>query len=72
MPPRNDRGRTIVPAWRSAARPTDAFMLVGPDQRAVGSVSGRLYEGAAYELAQQVVADCHPVMRRYGVVTTGC
>ena len=47
-------------------------MLVGPDQRAVGSVSGRLYEGAAYELAQQVVADCHPVMRRYGVVTTGC
>ncbi|MHB8300214.1 MAG: XdhC family protein [Dermatophilaceae bacterium] len=58
---------TVVGTWRSAPRPPGASMLVGPDQSAVGSVSGGCVESAVYELAQQVVADGHPVMRRYGV-----
>jgi xanthine dehydrogenase accessory factor len=58
---------TVVGTWRSAPRPAGASMLVGPDGSAVGSVSGGCVEGAVYELAQQVVADGHPVLERYGV-----
>ena len=58
---------TVVGTWRSAPRPAGASMLVGPDQSAVGSVSGGCVEGAVYELAQRVVADGQPVMQRYGV-----
>jgi xanthine dehydrogenase accessory factor len=42
-------------------------MLVGPDETAVGSVSGGCVEGAVYELAQEVVASGEPVLQRYGV-----
>src|SRR5689334_10773525 len=42
-------------------------MLVGPDETAVGSVSGGCVEGAVYELAQSVVASGEPVLERYGV-----
>ena len=42
-------------------------MLVGPDETAVGSVSGGCVEGAVYELAQSVVAAGQPVLERYGV-----
>jgi xanthine dehydrogenase accessory factor len=42
-------------------------MLVGPDESAVGSVSGGCVEGAVYELARQVVAGGRPVLQRYGV-----
>jgi xanthine dehydrogenase accessory factor len=58
---------TVVATFRSAPRPPGASMLVGPDGSAVGSVSGGCVEGAVYELAQQVVADGRPVLRRYGV-----
>ena len=42
-------------------------MLVGPDDSAVGSVSGGCVESAVYQLAQEVVADGRPVLQRYGV-----
>ena len=58
---------TVVGTWRSAPRQAGAAMLVGPNQSVVGSVSGGCVEGAVYELAQQVIADGHPVLQRYGV-----
>ena len=58
---------TVVATFRSAPRPPGASMLVGPDGSAVGSVSGGCVEGAVYDLAQQVVAEREPLLRRYGV-----
>src|SRR6478752_7712521 len=58
---------TVVATFRSAPRPAGASMLVGPDESAVGSVSGGCVEGAVYELAQSVVASGEPVLQRYGV-----
>ena len=58
---------TVVATFRSAPRPPGASMLVGPDDTAVGSVSGGCVEGAVYELAQTVVASGEPVLERYGV-----
>ena len=42
-------------------------MLVGPDDSAVGSVSGGCVESAVYALAQEVINDGHPMLQRYGV-----
>ncbi|MCY7400600.1 MAG: XdhC family protein [Nocardioides sp.] len=58
---------TVVATFRSAPRPPGASMLVGPDESAVGSVSGGCVEGAVYELAQTVVSSGDPVLERYGV-----
>ncbi|MGI8522024.1 MAG: XdhC family protein [Nocardioides sp.] len=58
---------TVVATFQSAPRPPGASMLVGPDETAVGSVSGGCVEGAVYELAQEVVASGEPVLQRYGV-----
>jgi xanthine dehydrogenase accessory factor len=58
---------TVVATFQSAPRPAGASMLVGPDESAVGSVSGGCVEGAVYELAQQVVVEGTPVLERYGV-----
>ncbi|WP_148611512.1 XdhC family protein [Nocardioides rubriscoriae] len=58
---------TVVATFQSAPRPAGASMLVGPDETAVGSVSGGCVEGAVYELAQSVVASGAPVLERYGV-----
>ncbi|WP_432477553.1 XdhC family protein [Nocardioides sp. GXQ0305] len=58
---------TVVATFESAPRPAGASMLVGPDESAVGSVSGGCVEGAVYELAQSVVASGEPVLQRYGV-----
>src|SRR5688572_33450729 len=58
---------TVVATFRSAPRPAGASMLVGPDETAVGSVSGGCVEGAVYELAQSVVESGDPVLERYGV-----
>jgi xanthine dehydrogenase accessory factor len=58
---------TVVATFQSAPRPAGASMLVGPDDTAVGSVSGGCVEGAVYELAQEVVSDGTPVLERYGV-----
>jgi xanthine dehydrogenase accessory factor len=58
---------TVVATFRSAPRPPGASMLVGPDETAVGSVSGGCVEGAVYELSQQVVGSGVPVLQRYGI-----
>ena len=58
---------TVVGTWRSAPRPAGASMLVGPDESAVGSVSGGCVESAVYALAQDVIADGSAVLQRYGV-----
>jgi xanthine dehydrogenase accessory factor len=58
---------TVVATFQSAPRPAGASMLVGPDESAVGSVSGGCVEGAVYELAQSVVVSGEPVLERYGV-----
>ncbi len=58
---------TVVATFQSAPRPPGASMLVGPDESAVGSVSGGCVEGAVYELAQSVVESGEPVLQRYGV-----
>lgn len=58
---------TLVSTWRSAPRQPGASMLVDPEGRAVGSVSGGCVEGAVYELAQEVMTDGRPVLTRYGV-----
>jgi len=58
---------TVVATFQSAPRPPGASMLVGPDESAVGSVSGGCVEGAVYELAKEVVESGTPVLERYGV-----
>lgn len=58
---------TVVETFRSAPRPPGASMLVGPDDTAVGSVSGGCVEGAVYELGRSVVESGAPVLQRYGV-----
>jgi xanthine dehydrogenase accessory factor len=58
---------TVVATFRSAPRPPGASMLVGPDETAVGSVSGGCVEGAVYELGREVVATGTPVLQRYGI-----
>ncbi len=58
---------TVVATFESAPRPPGASMLVGPDESAVGSVSGGCVEGAVYDLAQSVVSSGEPVLQRYGV-----
>jgi xanthine dehydrogenase accessory factor len=58
---------TVVATFQSAPRPAGASMLVGPDETAVGSVSGGCVEGAVYDLAQTVVESGEPVLQRYGV-----
>jgi xanthine dehydrogenase accessory factor len=58
---------TVVATFQSAPRPPGASMLVGPDETAVGSVSGGCVEGAVYTLAQEVVGSGEPVLQRYGV-----
>src|SRR3954465_12907365 len=57
----------VVATFRSAPRPPGASMLVGPDETAVGSVSGGCVEGAVYSLAQEVVESGDSVLQRYGV-----
>jgi xanthine dehydrogenase accessory factor len=58
---------TVIATFQSAPRPAGASMLVGPDGSAVGSVSGGCVEGAVYDLAQEVVEDGTPVLKRYGI-----
>jgi xanthine dehydrogenase accessory factor len=57
---------TVVSTSRSAPLPPGVSMLVGPDGSAVGSISGGCVEGAAYDLAKQVVESGRPTLERYG------
>ncbi|SDZ33047.1 xanthine dehydrogenase accessory factor [Asanoa ishikariensis] len=58
---------TVVGTWKSAPRPPGATMLVGPDQTAVGSVSGGCVEAAVYELGLTAIETGQPHLQRYGV-----
>ena len=58
---------TVVGTWKSAPRPPGATMLVGPDNTAVGSVSGGCVEGAVYELGLTAIETGQPHLQRYGV-----
>ena len=57
---------TVVATFRSAPRPAGASMLVGPDETAVGSVSGGCVEGAVYETAERVLGGEGAVVETYG------
>ncbi|MGI8880075.1 MAG: XdhC family protein [Jatrophihabitans sp.] len=58
---------TVVATWKSSPRQPGAAMLVGPDDTAVGSVSGGCVEGAVFELASEVRTSAPAVLQRYGV-----
>ena len=58
---------TVVGTWKSAPRPPGATMLVGPDNTAVGSVSGGCVEAAVYELGLTAIETGEPHLQRYGV-----
>ncbi len=58
---------TVVGTWKSAPRQPGAAMLVGPDDSAVGSVSGGCVEGAVFELATAAREDGLARLQRYGV-----
>ncbi|WP_375432265.1 XdhC family protein [uncultured Friedmanniella sp.] len=58
---------TVVDTWQSAPRAPGAVMLVGPDGSVVGSVSGGCVEADVHAVAETVVADGVPQLRRYGV-----
>ncbi|MCB0948311.1 MAG: XdhC family protein [Mycobacterium sp.] len=58
---------TVVRTFQSAPRGPGATMMVAPDGRVSGSVSGGCVEGATYELANEVVATGVPRLQRYGV-----
>lgn len=58
---------TVVATFHSAPRTPGAAMVVAPDGRVAGSVSGGCVEGAVYELASEVVRSGVPALERYGV-----
>ena len=58
---------TVVATFQSAPRPPGASMLVGPDETAVGSVSGGCVEGAVVPEALDVIASGQPKMLEFGV-----
>ncbi len=58
---------TVVGTWKSSPRQPGAAMLVGPQDVAVGSVSGGCVEGAVFELAAEAREGAGPRLQRYGV-----
>ena len=58
---------TVVATFQSAPRPAGASMLVGPDESAVGSVSGGCVEGAVVEVAEQVLQGAEPQLLHFGI-----
>ena len=58
---------TVVRTFESAPRLPGAAMVVAPDGRVSGSVSGGCVEAAVYDLATEVTASGAPVLQRYGV-----
>lgn len=58
---------TVVSTFSSAPRPAGTSMVVTDTGEAAGSISGGCVEGAAYELAQEVIGGREPTMQRYGV-----
>ncbi len=58
---------TVVATFHSAPRAPGAAMVVAPDGRVSGSVSGGCVEGAVYESASETVRTGKPTLERYGV-----
>ena len=58
---------TVVQTFQSSPREAGASMIVGDDGRVYGSVSGGCVEGAVYALAEGVLSDARPILKRYGV-----
>ena len=58
---------TVVATFQSAPRPAGASMLVGPDETAVGSVSGGCVEGAVVAEAFDIIGSGKPKMLEFGV-----
>ena len=58
---------TVVATFQSAPRPPGASMLVGPDETAVGSVSGGCVEGAVVTEAIDVIESGKPKTLEFGV-----
>lgn len=58
---------TVVSTFRSAPRPAGSSMLRGPDDSAVGSISGGCVEAAAHQECGLVRSTGHPSLTRYGV-----
>ncbi|MGH2406566.1 MAG: XdhC family protein [Candidatus Limnocylindrales bacterium] len=57
----------VVRTFGSAPRPEGAVLLVSPDGRLAGSVSGGCVEGAAYEQVEQARASGRARVVRYGI-----
>lgn len=57
---------TVVATRGSAPRPAGAAMVVSPDGRVTGSVSGGCVEAAVYDEAMGVISGGAPVLARYG------
>ena len=58
---------TVVRTLRSAPRQAGASMVVGPDGRVAGSVSGGCVEAAVYDLANEVAQSGRPELQHFGV-----
>ncbi|HUW77358.1 MAG TPA: XdhC family protein [Candidatus Nanopelagicaceae bacterium] len=58
---------TVVKTWNSAPRPVGSVMVVNNAGEVSGSLSGGCVEGAAYEVAQEVLATGVAVYNSYGV-----
>ena len=57
----------VVQTWRSAPRQAGAAMIVGPDMRHAGSVSGGCIEASVMEEAQLVLQSGQPKTVTFGV-----
>jgi len=58
---------TVVSSWGSAPRPRGSHMLVHPDGRFEGSVSGGCVEGDVLDTAADVISNGGARLKRYGV-----
>jgi xanthine dehydrogenase accessory factor len=58
---------TLVRTFASAPQPAGAAMVVAPDGTASGSISGGCVEGAAYQVAEDVIRTGIPQLHRYGI-----
>lgn len=58
---------TVISTWGSTPRPAGSHMIVNPDGRFAGSVSGGCVEGAVVETGLDVIRSGVPRMLKYGV-----
>ena len=58
---------TVTATWGSSPRPAGSQLVVSPDGKMLGSVSGGCIEGAVFKEAQEVIADGKPRLLDFGV-----